>query len=302
MITLNSVKIASLLLLLVLVALFCSPLIAQRGGSFHEDPAGEWVFRLHQDAMERVGPELGDYAGVPLNDAARYAADNWDANVVGLPENMCKGHSPDHSWREVARAQIWEEVDKETQQVVAYRTFLQLMGPQETFYMDGRPHPPDYVPYTWQGFSTAKWERGILAVTTDHMKNNLLKWNGIPRSERAVLSRHFLRHDDYLTIAYVVYDPAYLTEPFMGSLDFVYTPGEKFTAYPCESVTEVDRPEGTVPSRMPGANEFLNEFPARYGIPPEAARGGAETMYPEYIAKMKGMKLLPRPAGTHTDR
>ena len=103
-----------------------------------------------------------------------------------------------------------------------------------------------------------------------------------------------MRHDDYLTIAYVVYDPAYLTEPFMGSLDFVYTPGEKFTAYPCESVTEVDRPEGAVPSRMPGANEFLNEFPARYGIPPEAARGGAETMYPEYVEKMKTMKRLPR--------
>lgn len=160
--------------------------------------------------------------------------------------------------------------------------------------MDGRPHPPDYAPYTWQGFSTGKWERNILAVTTDHLKNNLLRWNGIPRSDKAVLSRHFLVHGNYLTLAYVIYDSAYLTEPFIGTLDFVYTPGLYITAYPCEPVTEVDRSEDAVPSCMPGTNEFLDEFPARHGIPPEATRGGGETMYPEYIAKMKVMKKLPR--------
>ena len=44
-----------------------------------------------------------------------------------------------------------------------------------------------------------------------------------------------------------------------------------------------------------GANPFLDEFPANYGIPPEATRGGPETMYPEYKIKMKDMKVLPRP-------
>ena len=42
-------------------------------------------------------------------------------------------------------------------------------------------------------------------------------------------------------------------------------------------------------------NPFIDEFAARYGIPPEATRGGAETMYPEYMIKLKTMKLLPRP-------
>ena len=168
------------------------------------------------------------------------------------------------------------------------------MGPEETFYMDGRPHPPDYAPYSWQGFSTGKWEGDILAITTDHMKNNLLRWDGIPRSEKSVLSRHFMRHGNYLTMAVVIYDPAYLTEPWIGTLDYAYTPGKNVTAYPCEAVTEVDRAEGSVPSRMPGGNQFLDEFPARHGIPPEATRGGAATMYPEYIAKMKTMKKLPR--------
>jgi len=241
------------------------------------------------------GPELGDYLGVPINDAAQYSADTWDANIVGLPENMCKGHSADHSWREGLQPmlRIWKEVDPQSQRVIAYHTFLQLMGPEETFYVDGRPHPPDYGLFTWQGFSTGRWEGDILAVTTDHLKNNLLKWTGIPRSEKAILSRHFMRHGDYLTMSQVIYDPAYLTEPWILSLDYVARPGTNLTAYPCEAVTEVDRPEGSVPSRMPGTNQFLNEFPARHGIPPEAARGGAQTMYPEYIAKMKTMKKLP---------
>ena len=249
------------------------------------------------------GPELGDYLGVPINDAARFSADAWDADIVSMPENTCRGHSADHSWREgLPTVRIWKEVDKETQRVVAYHTFLQLMGPEETIYMDGRPHPPAYSLYTWQGFSTGKWEGDVLAVTTDHLKNNLLKWTGIPRSEKAVLSRHFMRHGDYMTMSQVIYDPAYLTEPWILSLDYVHKPGEDITAYRCEEWDSADRPQGAVPSRMPGTNEFLNEFPARHGIPPEATRGGAETMYPEYIAKMKGMKKLPPINNPFTNR
>jgi hypothetical protein len=51
-------------------------------------------------------------------------------------------------------------------------------------------------------------------------------------------------------------------------------------------------PKGKIPHHLPGTNEFLAEFPARYGIPTEAAMGGAETMYPEYQLKLK---TLPKP-------
>jgi hypothetical protein len=61
-------------------------------------------------------------------------------------------------------------------------------------------------------------------------------------------------------------------------------------------VDEVDRAPGVVPHHLPGANTFLNEFPANYGIPVPATRGGADTMYPEYMLKMKTMPVLPRPA------
>jgi hypothetical protein len=287
------IKFVSASVLVILIVSLSSPLVAQR-----QDPMGEWVWRGHEDRIERgPGPEIGDYLGIPMNDAARFAADSWDANIVGLPENICRGHSADHSWREPASLRIWKEIDGSTQQVTDYRTHIMLLGPEETFYTDGRPHPPEYARHTWQGFSTAKWEGDILAVTTDHLKPNLLRWDGVPRSDKAVLSRHFMRHGNFLTMALVIYDPVYLTEPFILTLDYVYTPAQDITPFPCEAISEVDRPEGVVPSYMPGANAFLNEFPARYGIPPEAARGGAETMYPEYIEKMKTMKKLPRLPG-----
>jgi hypothetical protein len=42
-----------------------------------------------------------------------------------------------------------------------------------------------------------------------------------------------------------------------------------------------------VPSFMPGENPFEHEFADRWHIPVDAALGGAETMYPDYMKKLK---------------
>jgi len=281
----------------LLVMLLSCPALAQT------DPSGEWENRFHEDEPERVpGPEIGDYLGLPINDAARLRGDSWVATLLELPENQCRPHPSDYAWRGPALVRIWKEVDPETQKLIAYHTHISWQAEEQTIYMDGRPHPPDYAPHTWQGFSTGEWQGDILTVTTDHLKEGWIRRNGIPRSAKAVVTTYFLRHGNYLTVAVLISDPAYLTEPFIRTTDFVSAPQQQIGPYPCESVDEIDRPAGFVPSHLPGMNPFLNEFPAEYGIPPEAARGGAETMYPEYQAKMKVMKTLPRPAGKHSDR
>ena len=43
-----------------------------------------------------------------------------------------------------------------------------------------------------------------------------------------------------------------------------------------------------------GENRFLGEFPSRWGVPAEATRGGAETMYPEYQEKLAKMPTPPK--------
>jgi glyoxylase-like metal-dependent hydrolase (beta-lactamase superfamily II) len=146
--------------------------------------------------------------------------------------------------------------------------------------MDGRPHPPEYAAHTWQGFSTGKWDGDILTVTTTHLKIGWIRRNGIPRSDRATLTEHWIRHGDRLTLVSIVNDPVYLTEPFIRSTDFVSDPHQQIDPYPCEVVTEVPRAKGEVPNFLPGTNPFLSEFATKHAIPEKAARGGAETMYP----------------------
>jgi hypothetical protein len=261
------------------------------------DPSGEWAPRFDEDRFERIpGPEIGDYLGLPINDAARLRGDAWDAALIELPENQCREHGADYGWRGPSNLSIWKEVDRVTQKVIAYHTHLSAYGAEQTIWMDGRPHPPDYARHTWQGFSTGAWDGDTLVITTTHLKENWIRRNGIPRSDEATARVHILKHGNYLTVAVIVYDPVYLTEPFIRTTDFVYAPQQQMAPWPCEPVDEVDRAPGVVPHHLPGTNTFLNEFPANYGIPVQATRGGAETMYPEYMLKMKTMPVLPRPA------
>jgi hypothetical protein len=48
-----------------------------------------------------------------------------------------------------------------------------------------------------------------------------------------------------------------------------------------------------VPHHLPGTNTVVSEFSKEYGIPFDATRGGAETMYPEYREKLKTMTIPP---------
>ena len=47
---------------------------------------GDWNGLFHEDQPERgPGPALGDYLGIPLNEAGRQYADSWDASRLTLP-------------------------------------------------------------------------------------------------------------------------------------------------------------------------------------------------------------------------
>ncbi len=253
------------------------------------DPAGEWAPRFHEDQPERIpGPEIGDYSGLPINNAARLRGDAWDASLLTVPEHQCKPHPSDYSPRGPANLRISKLIDRDTQQVVAYQTHISWEAPERTIWMDGRPHPPDYAPHTWQGFSTGKWEGNMLTITTTHLKIGWIRRNGIPRSDKATVVEHWIRHEKYLTWVVIITDPVYLTEPFIRTTDFVEDPDQRIAPYPCEIVIEIQRPRGTIPHHLPGTNPFLTEFSTRHHLRQEGARGGAETMYPEFRDKMAG--------------
>ena len=93
-----------------------------------------------------------------------------------------------------------------------------------------------------------------------------------------------------LTITHVVYDPVILTEPLVRSQSWFLDPGQRAGLFPCEYLPEVPAEAGTVPHYLPGTNPWLKEFAEWYALPFEAIRGGAETLYPEYRAKMGAYK------------
>lgn len=255
---------------------FAAPAAAQ------VDFSGEWAPRFWEDQPERVpGPELGDYLGIPINDAARMRADTWDASLQTQPEWQCRPHSADYIWRGPSNLRIWKEVDPVSREITAFHAEW-LRSVDRSVYLDGRPHPPADALHTWAGFSTARWVGDILEVTVTHLKEGYLRRNGLPRSDKATLKEYWIRNGDILTVVSIVHDPVYLTEPFIRTTDYELNVRQQVPPYPCSVVQETDRAKGVVPHYRPGANPFLTEFAARHRLPVEATRGGAATMYPDF--------------------
>lgn len=251
------------------------------------DLTGRWQPRQHEDQPERgPGPELGDYLGLPLNDSARLFADSWDPARLTLPEHQCRVHTTPYIYRGPLNLRIWEERNPSTQVVEKIMMYIRTYEQTRTIYMDGRPHPNELAPHTWMGFSTGKWDGDALIVTTTHIKQNWVRRNGIPQSDRATLIERFQRHGDMMTHISIVEDPVYLTEPLTKSETFVMNPrieGQAAWTYPCVAVVEVPRVQGDVPHFLPGQNANLAELSRRWNIAGDVWRGGAAQMYPEYV-------------------
>jgi hypothetical protein len=267
-------------------------------GAAQMDLSGEWGQKMHEDGPERgAGPEIGDYTGLPINDRARLQADSWDAAKWTQMEHQCEPHPADYAVRGPGSMRIWPDLDPLTQQITAWHTTIMWMNPQRTIYMDGRPHPTEFAPHTWEGFSTGTWTADMLKVETTHLKEGWLRRNGLPRSEKATMTEYFARHGDYLTVVTIVKDPVFLTEPLVRTSNWILNPGYAPTPQSCVPSQQVDHPESWVPHHLPGANPWLNEYAIKNGFPIEALRGGAETQYPEYQIKLERMPIPPKPAG-----
>ena len=171
------------------------------------DFSGEWAPRFWEDQPERVpGPELGDYLGIPISDAARLRAESWDASIQTLPEWQCRPHSADYIWRGPSPLRISKEVDPVSREIVAFHAEW-LRSVDRAVFLDGRPHPPADALHTWAGFSTARWDGDILTVNVTHLKEGYLRRNGLPRSDKATLTEHWIRNGDFLTIVTIVNAP-----------------------------------------------------------------------------------------------
>src|SRR5690349_14857599 len=75
---------ANALLLVIVLAAMSVPAFAQ------VDLSGQWAARLHSDWIDRLpGPDIGDYTGLAINDAARTVGLSYTAAKLAITERGC---------------------------------------------------------------------------------------------------------------------------------------------------------------------------------------------------------------------
>jgi len=265
------------------------------------DFAGEWdhpgLFGQEDFNDRGQGPEVGDYLGLPLNEAGLRKAESYSGSWLSVPEHQCTPHP--------AAYQTWGPntliVNKEYDRVRRVVSAIRLDGTyglDRIVWLDGRPHPPPEALYTFNGFSTGHWEGDTLVVETSHMKPGWLRRNGTPTSERARMVEHYTRFDDYLMVTTIVDDPVYFSEPFVRTTEYTLTArpppiiGFPFARndgpifYKCFPAEETTADKYYVPHYLPGTNTLLDDFSEKYSVPRWAMAAGAQSMYPEFAARL----------------
>ena len=196
------------------------------------DLTGQWVAIINEDWRFRmITPAKSDVAGVPLNPAGRKLADSWDPAKDEAAGEQCKSYGAPGLLRHPLRLRIsW--ADDETLKLETDAGMQTRM-----FYFK----EPKSQGGEWQGVSKASWETltsglgrgraasptsgGALTVITTQMRAGYLRKNGVPYSDKAMLTEYFDRTnepngDSWLIVTSVVEDPTYLAQPFVVSTHF----------------------------------------------------------------------------------
>jgi hypothetical protein len=254
------------------------------------DIAGEW--RLENNEEDTTAqPPLGDYLGIPFNDAGRMRSDTTAESIWGTPEYQCRPHSAPHQWRGLGGARILKEQDPLTREVKVYH--IQFMRSLDRpVFMDGRPRPPAYAPHSWSGFSTGEWIGNTLKITSTHFKDGYLKRGGPQVSDLYTMTEFLTRHGDLLTIVSVTDDPVYQDEPYVQSTTYQIDPTASVAMETCNGSSFAEN-GGTdrhhVPHFLPGQNNARQEWlKDESWVPERAVLGGVKTLYPEYRSTLNG--------------
>jgi hypothetical protein len=272
--------------------------IATGGAAFAQiDLSGMWASRNYGDALQnQPGPEPipVDYVGIPFNKYGLTRALSYSYSQFSMPDRTCAFYSPAYLVIGPFGMRIWGETEPLNGSTIAWHIGgWEDLAPM-TIWMDGRPHPSKYALHDMSGFSTGTWDGDVLTAYTTHMKSGIVRRNGAPHSDQATMTTRFFRHGDILTVTARIDDPVYLTQPLYLTRTFELSAvaPARTVGQPCTQVNE-GVPQGAVPHYLPGKNPFLEELTKTYGIPADAALGGAETMLPEYRKKIKDGYKLP---------
>jgi hypothetical protein len=204
------------------------------------DLTGYWVSVVSEDWRWRmVTPLKGDFANIPVNAEARKVGEQWDPAKDEAASLECKAYGAPAIMRVPGRVHItWDD-----ENTLKIETDAGMQT--RIFHFNGKP--PQGMEATWQGYSSANWERPLngvelpdpfpvfavrtgthgrsLEVVTTNLRPGYLRKNGIPYSDRTTVNEFYDYHkepngDQWFTVTTIVRDPQYLTGPWITSTDF----------------------------------------------------------------------------------
>jgi hypothetical protein len=203
------------------------------------DLTGYWVSIVTEDWRWRMQtPAKGDFAGVPLNRAARAIGAAWDPAKDEAEGNQCKAYGAAAIMRVPGRLRItWADDNTlkiDTDAGTQTRLLRFAPGPpaQPSFQGDSLakwegiqrgPGTPDFLPI---GLNPREGTRGrSLEVVTTNLRPGYLRKNGVPYSARTTVREYFdlsneRNGDTWFVVTTIVEDPQYLTTPFVTSTNF----------------------------------------------------------------------------------
>jgi hypothetical protein len=251
------------------------------------DFSGEWSEIRHEIGTTA---DLYDYSGLPVNEAGRMRYDTGDISDWSIPEFVCRPHPGPYNWFYGGGLRITKENDPVSRDLKIYH--LQFFrAPDRPIYMDGRPHPSEWAPHTWGGFSTAEFDGNTLVITTTHLRESYIRANTALFSEKATFTEYLMLDGDLMTVTTLLDDPVYMDEPHIQSLTYRRNVHQELPFFPCTIGVENVVPG--FPHFLPGKNPYVNDAAKSQGLPIEAIKGGAATMYPEYRERLR---TLPVPS------
>lgn len=258
------------------------------------DLTGLWSQRNHEDIGDAAVP--GDYTGMPINDEARARADAWSASNQSMPDHQCIMYTAFYTVLGPQNLRISADYGPISGRILDLKLSGAIDRTPRTIWLDGRAEPSPNDRHTAAGFSSGKWQGDTLVVHTSHLTASLIGRTGVPSSDEATIDEYITRRGDLLKITMFMYDPVYFEEPYVRSRIWVLDPTVRAPPEPCEPAVEIPRPDGFVPSYLPGTNPALMETTKKFGVPLEAVRGGAKTTYPEYQKRIRQLEDAQAPA------
>ena len=190
------------------------------------DLTGYWAAVVTEDWKYRMLPaNKGDYEGLPLNAAARKAADAWDPAKSPSPREDCRNYGAVNLMREPGRLHITWQDDQTLK--------LESDAGSQTRLLSFTP--PRNSGGGWQGVSHAEWDTtpggrgpamtGSLKIVTTSLRPGFLRSNGVPYSGSTTLTEYFDRVDlpdgnSYLVVTTTVDDAVNLITPYLTTVHF----------------------------------------------------------------------------------